>query len=170
MAKYIGFLVCLLIMIMDIIAGILGIQAEIAQNKVFFVQEKLVETLFALLLRNNSSHLQVNHLRAWIFECRDPSYQAFKLGMAAVVLLIMAHVIANLLGGCIFIRSREELDQASPNKQLAAASLILSWYLILDYVKHYDYSLIEQFLIIQTSIDITYGNGPGLCWVLHLYC
>ncbi|CAA3016286.1 transmembrane, (DUF1218) [Olea europaea subsp. europaea] len=145
MAKYIGFLVCLLITIMDIIAGILGIQAEIAQNK-------------------------VNHLRAWIFECRDPSYQAFKLGMAAVVLLIMAHVIANLLGGCIFIRSREELDQASPNKQLAAASLVLSWYLILDYVKHYDYSLIEQFLYIQTSIDITFGNGPGLCWVLHLYC
>ncbi|XP_022878699.1 uncharacterized protein LOC111396513 [Olea europaea var. sylvestris] len=105
MAKYIGFLVCLLIMIMDIIAGILGIQAEIAQNK-------------------------VNHLRAWIFECRDPSYQAFKLGMAAVVLLIMAHVIANLLGGCIFIRSREELDQASPNKQLAAASLILSWIML----------------------------------------
>lgn len=29
-----GYLVCLLIMVMDITAGILGIQAEIAQNKV----------------------------------------------------------------------------------------------------------------------------------------
>ena len=35
MARNYGFLVCLLIMILDIIAGILGIEAEIAQNKVF---------------------------------------------------------------------------------------------------------------------------------------
>lgn len=70
---------------------------------------------------------QVEQYRAWIFECRDPSYQAFKLGLAATVLLSLAHVIANLLGGCICITSKE-LDQASPNKQLAAASLILSWY------------------------------------------
>ncbi|XP_022845414.1 uncharacterized protein LOC111368424 [Olea europaea var. sylvestris] len=73
---------------------------------------------------------QVEHYRAWIFECGDPSYQAFKLGLAATVLLSVAHVIANLLGGCICITSKEELDQASPNKQLAAASLILSWILL----------------------------------------
>lgn len=41
----------------------------------------------------------------------------------------MAHVIANLLGRCICIRSKEELYHASPSKQLASASLILSWYL-----------------------------------------
>ncbi|KAL2495277.1 hypothetical protein Fot_39076 [Forsythia ovata] len=105
MAINISFLVCLLIMIMDITAGILGIEAEIAQNK-------------------------VKHLRMWIFECRDPSYVAFKLGLAAVVLLLMAHVIANLFGGCIRIKSKQELDQASPNKQLAAVSLILSWILL----------------------------------------
>lgn len=34
MARNMDFLVCVLIMIMDIIAGILGIQAEVAQNKV----------------------------------------------------------------------------------------------------------------------------------------
>lgn len=34
MAKQTGILVCLLIMILDIAAGILGIQAEVAQNKV----------------------------------------------------------------------------------------------------------------------------------------
>lgn len=34
MAKNYGFLICLLIMAMDVVAGILGIEAEIAQNKV----------------------------------------------------------------------------------------------------------------------------------------
>ena len=34
MARNIGPLVCLLVMVMDVIAGILGIQAEIDQNKV----------------------------------------------------------------------------------------------------------------------------------------
>lgn len=33
-AKAIGYLVCLLIIVLDMTAGILGIQAEIAQNKV----------------------------------------------------------------------------------------------------------------------------------------
>ncbi|XAR53731.1 hypothetical protein NMG60_11022388 [Bertholletia excelsa] len=105
MARYIGPLVCLLVMAMDITAGILGIEAEVAQNK-------------------------VKNLRAWIFECRDPSYEAFKLGMAAVVLLSLAHTIANLLGGCICFWSREELERASPNKQLAVASLSLSWIML----------------------------------------
>jgi hypothetical protein len=37
MARNLGVIVCLLIMLMDIVAGILGIEAEIAQNKVFFL-------------------------------------------------------------------------------------------------------------------------------------
>ncbi|KAB5533897.1 hypothetical protein DKX38_016983 [Salix brachista] len=75
MARNIGFLVCLLIMVLDVAAGILGIEAEVAQNK-------------------------VKHLKMWVFECRDPSSQAFKLGLAAVILLSLAHIIATLLGGC----------------------------------------------------------------------
>lgn len=71
---------------------------------------------------------QVKHLRMWIFECRDPSAQAFKLGLAAAILLILAHAIANLLGGCICIWSRQDFDKATANKQLAVASLISSWY------------------------------------------
>ncbi|KAM1351268.1 hypothetical protein ACFX13_005208 [Malus domestica] len=95
-------LVCLSVLIMDVVAGILGIQAEIAQNK-------------------------VHHLKVWIFECKDPSYQAFKLGLAAAVILAVAHVIGNLLGGCICISSKEDYQKATANKQLAVASLILSW-------------------------------------------
>ncbi|XP_021894594.1 uncharacterized protein LOC110812197 [Carica papaya] len=105
MAKNAGFLICLLIMAIDVSAGILGIEAEIAQNK-------------------------VKHLKMWIFECRDPNYQAYKLGLAAVILLALAHVMANLLGGCICIWSKEEFVKASPNKQLAIASLISSWIIV----------------------------------------
>ncbi|KAG6394035.1 hypothetical protein SASPL_144611 [Salvia splendens] len=105
MAKNMDFLVCLLIMALDIIAGVLGIQGEVALNK-------------------------VQNLRVWIFECRDPSYEAFKLGLAAVVMLCLAHIVANLLAGCVFISSKEELDRASPNKQLAAASLMMSWIML----------------------------------------
>ncbi|PQP92173.1 uncharacterized protein Pyn_15284 [Prunus yedoensis var. nudiflora] len=102
MVKNITPLVCLSVLLMDVVAGILGIQAEIAQNK-------------------------VKHLKVWIFECRDPSYQAFKLGLAAAVLLAVAHFIGNLLGGCICIWSREDYTKATANRQLSAASLILSW-------------------------------------------
>ncbi|XP_022724878.1 uncharacterized protein LOC111281396 [Durio zibethinus] len=70
---------------------------------------------------------QVKHLRVWIFECRDPSFQAFKLGLAAAVLLGLAHVIGNLLGGCVCIWTREDFERASANKQLAVASLIFAW-------------------------------------------
>lgn len=64
----------------------------------------------------------------WIFECRDPSEQAFKLGLAAAILLALAHVIGNLLGGCVCISSKEDYDRSSANKQLAVASLVFSWY------------------------------------------
>uniref|UniRef100_A0A803NYY8 Uncharacterized protein n=1 Tax=Cannabis sativa TaxID=3483 RepID=A0A803NYY8_CANSA len=102
MARNFGPLICLVVMVMDVAAGILGIEAEVAQNK-------------------------VKHLRLWVFECRDPSYEAYKLGIAAVVLLTMAHVIANLIGGCVCIWSRAEYEKANANKQLAVGSLILSW-------------------------------------------
>ncbi|KAH8484172.1 hypothetical protein H0E87_028559 [Populus deltoides] len=105
MVKIGGVLVCLLIVAMDVVAGILGIQADIAQNK-------------------------VKHLRLWIFECRDPSQDAFKLGLAAAGVLGLAHVIANLLGGCMCICSQEELQRASPNRQLSVACFLLTWIIL----------------------------------------
>ncbi|XP_048232379.1 protein DESIGUAL 3-like [Ricinus communis] len=105
MVKLGGVLVCLLIVAIDVVAGILGIQAEMAQNK-------------------------VKHLRLWIFECRDPSQDAFKLGLAAAALLGLAHVLANLLGGCMCICSQEELQRASPNKQLSVACFFFTWIIL----------------------------------------
>jgi hypothetical protein len=34
MVRNYGFIVCLVVIVMDVVAGILGIQAEIARNKV----------------------------------------------------------------------------------------------------------------------------------------
>jgi hypothetical protein len=36
MARNVGFFICILILAMDVSAGILGIEAEIAQNKVHY--------------------------------------------------------------------------------------------------------------------------------------
>ncbi|KAJ6333681.1 hypothetical protein OIU77_009536 [Salix suchowensis] len=98
MARNIGFLVCLLIMALDVAAGILGIEAEVAQNK-------------------------VKHLKMWVFECRDPSSQAFKLGLAAVILLSLAHIIATLLGTMANSKSRKSCG-ISHNRVLSIGGIL----------------------------------------------
>ncbi|WJX46350.1 Protein DESIGUAL 2 [Trifolium repens] len=102
MVRNYGFIVCLVVIVMDVVAGILGIQAEIAQNK-------------------------VKDLKMWVLECRDPSYESFKLGLGASILLALAHAIAHFLGGCIYIKSKEEYKRATSNRQFAMTSLIFSW-------------------------------------------
>lgn len=72
-------------------------------------------------------YYQMKYVRVLIFECKEPSHQAFGLGLAAAGLLALAHVIASLLGGCVCICSQEELQRSSPNKKLSAGSMILSW-------------------------------------------
>ena len=73
----------------------------------------------------------MKHLRVWIFECRDPSEKAFKLGLAAAKLLVLAHVIANMLGVCNCICSQGELRRASLSRKLSVALLIFTWYVVL---------------------------------------
>ncbi|TKY66937.1 hypothetical protein E2542_SST09828 [Spatholobus suberectus] len=73
-----GVLLCLLIVMMDFAAGILGLLSEKTLNK-------------------------VQHLRLGTFECRKPSHQAYMMGLSAALLLVLAHVIVNLLYGCTCI-------------------------------------------------------------------
>ncbi|EPS62950.1 hypothetical protein M569_11837, partial [Genlisea aurea] len=40
------------------------------------------------------------HLRFWFIECKKPTPQAFNLGIAAVVLLGVAHLITSFANGC----------------------------------------------------------------------
>ncbi|KAG8086750.1 hypothetical protein GUJ93_ZPchr0010g7493 [Zizania palustris] len=95
-------LVCAVILALDVTAGILGIQAQAAQNKT----EK-VTVLFV--------------------QCERPVYRAYQLGLAAAVLLVAAHAVANFLGGCACICSQMEFIRASINRKLAATLILLSW-------------------------------------------
>lgn len=104
MAKIFGIFACFLIVALDVTAGILGIKAEAAQN-----QEK--------------------HLRVFIFECKEPSHDAFLLGLAAVSLLAIAHILANLLGGCS-ICATDDVQKASPSRQISLACLLFTWIIL----------------------------------------
>ncbi|CAN4097453.1 unnamed protein product [Withania somnifera] len=106
MGKLIKILAGLLIVALDIVAGILGYKAETAQN-----QEK--------------------HVALWLFECNKPNHEAFVLGLAAATLLGVAHVLTNLLGGCS-VCSTDDIRKATPIKQLSIACLIFTWYGILS--------------------------------------
>ncbi|XP_019057654.1 PREDICTED: uncharacterized protein LOC104809519 [Tarenaya hassleriana] len=97
-----GFLVSILIISMDISAAVLGIEAEIAQSK--------------------AKHSGTSHS-----ECGNPSSAAFAEGIAALILLCIAHATANLHGGCICFRAKQDYKKASANKILAVAFLLLSW-------------------------------------------
>ncbi|XP_062196460.1 protein DESIGUAL 2-like [Phragmites australis] len=87
--------VCLVILALDVSAGMMAIQAQAAENK-----GKGVAIIF--------------------FQCKKPVYEAYQLGLAAAVLLVVAHAVACSLGGCL-----SQLDSiwASSNRILA----LLSW-------------------------------------------
>ena len=84
----------------------------------------------------------MKHLSVWIFECRDPSEKAFKLGLAAAKLLVLAHVIANMLGVCNCICSQGELRRASLSRKLSLVFLIFTWYVSIKPGLDYDYILV----------------------------
>jgi len=103
----------------------------------YFLSKKLCILLRSLFVPSNLKILPflyqqvMKQLRVWIFECRDPSEKAFKLGLAAAKLLVLAHVIANMLGACNCICSQEELRRASLSRKLSVALLIFTWYVVL---------------------------------------
>ncbi|KAG2241034.1 hypothetical protein Bca52824_096861 [Brassica carinata] len=109
MESELGFLVSVLIICADITAAVLGIEAEIAQSK-----------------QHHHAHQQ--HSRHRDSGCgRSPSSGAFAEGVAAMLLLSIVHVTANVLGGCTYIRSKQDFTRATANKILAVALLVISW-------------------------------------------
>ncbi|GMY31480.1 protein VASCULATURE COMPLEXITY AND CONNECTIVITY-like [Fagus crenata] len=85
-------LVCLVLVAMDVVAGILSIKAEFAKNK-------------------------VTRMKLRTIECKESNRDAYKLGLAAAVLLALAHVTSNLLSGCICTSFMEELERSSSTKR-----------------------------------------------------
>lgn len=102
MAKLVKILAGLVIVAFDVVAGILGYKAEASEN-----QEK--------------------QQTQWLFEsCNKPSHEAFVFGLAAATLLGIAHVLANLLGGCS-VCTTDDIRKATPIKQLSIACLVFTW-------------------------------------------
>lgn len=82
--------------------------------------------------------LKVKHLKLWLFECKEPSHDAFILGLAAAGLLAAAHILANLIGGCNYCYcSSEDIQKAPPSRQLSLACLIFTWYVIKNYSSYF---------------------------------
>lgn len=67
-------------------------------------------------------------MRLLIFECKRPSHEAYQFGFAAATLLVIAHVLANLLGASACLGSKGEYVSHSTNRQLALACIIVAWY------------------------------------------
>ncbi|KAM7255201.1 hypothetical protein ACFE04_020442 [Oxalis oulophora] len=102
MMKNTGFVVCLLIMVLNIAAGILGLRADKAQNKVTHVDLEFVE-------------------------CIPASHRAYTRGLAATILVSISYAMANFLGGYVSIARDQSSIKSPNNRKLAAASLVLSW-------------------------------------------
>ena len=69
-------------------------------------------------------------MRLRTIECKESNRDAFKLGLAAAVILALAHVTSNLLSGCICTSFMEELETSSSTKRkIWFACHIFSWYL-----------------------------------------
>ncbi|RVW86429.1 hypothetical protein CK203_035530 [Vitis vinifera] len=115
-----GPVLCVLIMALDIVAGILAIEAEKAQHK-------------------------------------KPKPQILQPGVGCINTSDTGHVIANLLGGCIYIRSKKELEEATANKKLAMGSLIFAWIIL---------AVAFSCLIIGTTAN---SKSKKSCTILHTH-
>ncbi|XP_030542850.1 protein DESIGUAL 3-like [Rhodamnia argentea] len=139
--------VCLLVVAMDILAGVLAIEAEAAKNKV----------------QKSSKSLACKELRS----------HAFELALAATVLLALAHVASNLLGGCICICSMDELEKSTSNTQLWFACLIASWIIAAVGFPMLVFGMLENSKL-QESCRFSHPHflsiGGALCFVHGLLC
>ncbi|XP_030453639.2 protein VASCULATURE COMPLEXITY AND CONNECTIVITY-like [Syzygium oleosum] len=139
--------VCLLVVAMDILAGILAIEAEAAKNKA----------------QKSSKSLA----------CKEVRSNAFELALAATVLLALAHVTSNLLGGCICICSMDELEKSSSNRQLWFACLISSWIIAAVGFPMLVIGMLENSKL-QGSCRFLHPHflsiGGGLCFVHGVLC
>ena len=94
----------------------------------------------------------MEHFRERLVECRGPSQTAFDFGLAAAVLLALAHISANLLGGCTCLCSINKLRRASADKQFAMAALIFSWYIYMICMMILINRFLKDLIIVTRSV------------------
>ncbi|KAH0876666.1 hypothetical protein HID58_064060 [Brassica napus] len=86
---------------MDVIAGLVAIQAEGAQE-------------------------EVKHMKVWLLECKAPSQKAFVLGIIALVCLAAAHIFAVMIG-CSISNIVKVLAVPKISAYINMACLSLTW-------------------------------------------
>lgn len=143
MAKTGAIIICSFILTIDIVAGILGIEAEIAQNKVFLYHlscmlrrsiNENINIYTHTYIHTNMVVIQGKHHKAFLIECRQTVHQAYNLGIAAVVLLAVVHTMINILGGCVCYCSKDKFKRAPVDQQIAAITFLMLWYLKKNYM------------------------------------
>ncbi|KAK0599712.1 hypothetical protein LWI29_007906 [Acer saccharum] len=139
----VGVLVCLVIVAMDAVAGILGIKAEVAKNKVIHMRQ----------MKNSG--------------CKEPSPEAYMLGLVAAALQALTHIIANLLGGCMCICCTEDLERSSANRQFWFTCLILSCGSCLEgeccaIGNGEDNGLSPEIFVVQSDVQFDSGAIPEI--------
>ncbi|CAH8358799.1 unnamed protein product [Eruca vesicaria subsp. sativa] len=90
-----------LIVGLDIFAGFMAMQAEVAQEA-------------------------VKHTRLWLVECKSPSQRAFVLGIIALGCLVAAHIIAIMIG-CSISNMLKLLVVPKISGYINMACLSLTW-------------------------------------------
>uniref|UniRef100_A0A0D3C7S9 Uncharacterized protein n=2 Tax=Brassica oleracea TaxID=3712 RepID=A0A0D3C7S9_BRAOL len=94
--------VCIFLIVgLDVIAGLVAIQAEGAQE-------------------------EVKHMKVWLLECKAPSQKAFVLGIIALVCLAAAHIFAVMIG-CSISNIVKVLAVPKISAYINMACLSLTW-------------------------------------------
>ncbi|KAF3608075.1 hypothetical protein DY000_02044456 [Brassica cretica] len=94
--------VCIFLIVgLDVIAGLVAIQAEVAQE-------------------------EVKHMKVWLLECKAPSQKAFVLGIIALVCLAAAHIFAVMIG-CSISNIVKVLAVPKISAYINMACLSLTW-------------------------------------------
>ncbi|GMH14406.1 hypothetical protein Nepgr_016247 [Nepenthes gracilis] len=107
------------IVAMDIAAGVLSIEAEISM-KILLEPRSQVEGRWRNLFSRNAHLL-------WISKCKQTRNDAFSLGVAGALFSTLAHILANVVGGCECISSVEALEKSPSKRRRMFACLIGSW-------------------------------------------
>ncbi|KAG6407024.1 hypothetical protein SASPL_130004 [Salvia splendens] len=146
MWKILDISVCFSIVALDVIGGMLGLKDDVAQYK-------------------------ENHLKLRVSECQEPSHESVVLGLAATILLGIAHVLATLYCGWS-VCNHGVTERASPTKKMSIGffffywiSLIIGLTMLVMGVKSNNKS--------KASCGVTYDHAlrhGGILCMIHAFC
>lgn len=128
--------VCIFLIVgLDVIAGLVAIQAEVAQEEVHIYISYMCIYIPQKTNDDNDDDdgfiyvipmMQVKHMKVWLLECKAPSQKAFVLGIIALVCLAAAHIFAVMIG-CSISNIVKVLAVPKISAYINMACLSLTW-------------------------------------------